>query len=244
MIKIPNLIGDEKADAIVSRFINDRLIRIMEDIILDEVVWKMAERGELDPEAASKSFDELVDISKLIPNMDFAEMVSTDYLPENYPIEQANEAFLGAYKLLKAEEEYVPNKLMEFVLFGIINKEVGEVDLINSDMLSGMFGGIDVEFDGFENFGDDIEDNLIDEDDVEEITTIERLPEADRIIVKNAVLELHKGGHEGEELESFAENSVEKYEDLRAYFDICFIDTDCLQLGEYTEDELKSLELN
>ena len=244
MIKIPNLIGDEKADAIVSRFINDRLIRIMEDIILDEVVWKMAERGELDPEAASKSFDELVDISKLIPNMDFAEMVSTDYLPENYPIEQANEAFLGAYKLLKAEEEYVPNKLMEFVLFGIINKEVGEVDLINSDMLSGMFDGIDVEFDGFEDFDDDIEDNLIDEDDVEEITTIERLPEADRIIVKNAVLELHKGGHEGEELESFAENSVEKYEDLRAYFDIGFIDTDCLQLGEYTEDELKSLELN
>ena len=90
MIKIPNLIGDEKADAIVSRFINDRLIRIMEDIILDEVVWKMAERGELDPEAASKSFEELVDISKLIPNMEFAEMVSTDYLPENYPTEQAN----------------------------------------------------------------------------------------------------------------------------------------------------------
>ena len=244
MIKIPNLIGDEKADAIVSRFINDRLIRIMEDIILDEVVWKMAERGELDPEAASKSFEELVDISKLIPNMEFAEMVSTDYLPENYPTEQANEAFLGTYKLLKAEEEYVPNKLMEFVLFGIINKEVGEVDLINSDMLSGMFDGIDVEFDGFEDFGDDIEDNLIDEDDVEEITTIERLPEADRIIVKNAFLELHKGEHEGEELESFAENSVEKYEDLRAYFDICFRDTDCLELGEYTEDELKSLELN
>jgi len=237
MLKIPNPIGDEKADAIVSQFVNDRLIRIMEDIILDEVVWKMVEKGEVDSEAATKDFDELVDLTELITDMDFAEMVSMVYLPDNYPIERANRTFFGLYKLLKAKKEYVPKLEMEYVLYSVIGKEVGEVDLINSDMMDGLFDNLEDDFDGFD---DDIEDDFCDGD--EEYTTIERIPEADRIIVKNAVMKVNKEGLEGEELEDMAEYTVSCYEDLREYFEICLPDSDCLLLDNYTEQEFLDAE--
>ena len=45
MLKIPSLPSDQKAAEIVKKFINDRLIRIMEDIIEDEIAFAMAMSG-------------------------------------------------------------------------------------------------------------------------------------------------------------------------------------------------------
>ena len=42
MLEMDCLTGDEKANEIIRKFINDRLIRMMEDIILDEVIMDMA----------------------------------------------------------------------------------------------------------------------------------------------------------------------------------------------------------
>ena len=72
MLQLPNPIGDEKADKIITEFVNYRLLEIMEDIILDEVVWGMAQRGELDHSASTKSFDELVDLKELMLDDEFA----------------------------------------------------------------------------------------------------------------------------------------------------------------------------
>ncbi len=55
MLKLPNQLADPKANEIVKAFVNERLINLMEEIILDEVAWKMALSGELTEEAATKS---------------------------------------------------------------------------------------------------------------------------------------------------------------------------------------------
>ena len=120
MLQLPNPIGDEKADKIITEFVNYRLMEIMEDIILDEVVWGMAQRGELDQSASTKSFDELVDLKELMLDDEFAAAVSMSYLPDNYPLEKANKKFFGLYKLLKAKKEYVPDLTTEYVLYSII----------------------------------------------------------------------------------------------------------------------------
>ncbi len=99
MLQLPNPIGDEKADKIITEFVNYRLLEIMEDIILDEVVWGMAQRGELDQSASTKSFDELVDLKELMLDDEFAAAVSMSYLPDNYPLEKANKKFFGLYKV-------------------------------------------------------------------------------------------------------------------------------------------------
>ena len=251
MLRVPNLIGEEKAEKIVTEFVNYRLLEIMEDIILDEVVWGMAMRGELDESASTKSFDELVDLKELMLDDQFAAAVSMMYLPENYPLNKANKKFFGLYKLLKAKKEYVPDLAMEYILYSILESEVGEVDMINQDMEDGLFDDLeDGMFDGFdedfdEDFEDDEDDFFGDDfDDEEELSTVERIPESDRTVVKKAVLEAYKGEFEGKELEETAEYLVNCYEDLREYLDICFWDTDFLFLDDYTEEQLKQLEAN
>lgn len=251
MLQLPNPIGDEKADKIITEFVNYRLLEIMEDIILDEVVWEMAQRGELDQSASTKSFDELVDLKELMLDDEFAAAVSMSYLPDNYPLEKANKKFFGLYKLLRAKKKYVSDLTTEYVLYSIIESEIGEVDMINQDIDDGLFDdleddmidGFDEDFD--EDFDDDEDDFFGDDfDDDEKLTTVERIPEPDRSVVKKAALESYKGDFEGEELEETTEYLVNCYEDLRAYLDICFWDTDCLLLDDYTEEQLAQLELN
>ena len=251
MLQLPNPIGDEKADKIITEFVNYRLLEIMEDIILDEVVWGMAQRGELDQSASTKSFDELVDLKELMLDDEFAAAVSMSYLPDNYPLEKANKKFFGLYKLLRAKKEYVPDLTTEYVLYSIIESEIGEVDMINQDIEDGLFDGLEDDMiDGFdedfdEDFDDDEDDFFGDDfDDDEKLTTVERIPEPDRSVVKKAALESYKGEFEGEELEETAEYLVNCYEDLRAYLDVCFWDTDCLFLDDYTEEQLAKMEIN
>ena len=204
MLRVPNLIGEEKADKIVTEFVNYRLLEIMEDIILDEVVWGMAQRGELDQSASTKSFDELVDLKELMLDDEFAAAVSMSYLPDNYPLEKANKKFFGLYKLLRAKKEYVPDLTTEYVLYSIIESEIGEVDMINQDIEDGLFDNLEDDMlDGFdedfdEDLGDDEGDFFGDDlDDDEELSTVERIPEPDRSVVKKAALESYKGEFEG-----------------------------------------------
>ena len=117
MLKLPPQIKDVKANEIITRFVNKRLLDLMQEIILDEVSWNLVLTGQLNGEdLAAKSFDELVDIESLIYDMDFAENISMTYLPDNYPIEKANYNFFGLFKLLKAKKEYVPALAMEYKL--------------------------------------------------------------------------------------------------------------------------------
>ncbi|SCY14435.1 hypothetical protein [Butyrivibrio sp. INlla14] len=272
MLKLPNLIGDAEARKILKKFVNDRLIDMMETIILDEVAWRMAVKGELDESAANKSFDEMVDFAELMIDMDFAQDVSSLYLPENYPIERANQVFFGLYKLLKAKKEYVPELVMEYALNSVIQRQINEVDLINEEMEDGIFDDMEEDegfwdADAFANIDDealpfydedhprdftdpfiyddvDISDLEDDEDDEEEYSTVMPIPEPDRTTVKKAILEDMAGDYEGEELEEVTEDIINMYEDLRRYEESCFWDVDFLLLDKVTEEQLRNSPAN
>lgn len=60
MLQLHSFPNDSEAADIVKRFVNDRLIALMEDIILDEVSWDMAMNGELSEDDYDKSFEEII----------------------------------------------------------------------------------------------------------------------------------------------------------------------------------------
>ena len=226
-------IGLEDAEAydIVHKFINDRLIALMENTILDEVEFNMAMRGELDEEDVDLTFDEIVDINDLMTDMEFAENVSLMYLPDGYPVEKANQEFLGLYKLLKAKKDYVPELVMEYVLASLINNEIYQIDMIVQDTADGVFDELmdDPEFEGIED---------------EELTTVEHIPEPGRTAVLGAVRKECEEDCEPGEIEESVEYYMNLYEDLRQYEEVCFHDADYQMLDEMDEDSLAASELN
>ena len=245
MLKLPNQLSDPKANEIVKTFVNERLINLMEEIILDEVAWKMALSGELTEEDATKPFEEMVDIAQLMNDMDFAQNVSLTYLPDNYPVDRANQEFFGLYNLLKAENEYVPDLVKEYILFAIIYMEVEQTDMINEDMADGLYDGLDDldEIDELEEFANiPFFDDMDDED--MEYTTVEQIPEPERSIVKDAIRKDYEGSVEPEELEDLLDYALSTYEDLREYEENCFWDHDFMMLDEMTEEELINSDLN
>ncbi|MBR1629091.1 MAG: hypothetical protein IJ679_07490 [Lachnospiraceae bacterium] len=222
MLKISALPQDPEAAEIVKKFMNDRLIRLMERIIQDEVDWtSVFGEGESDEEgtATGGSAGGEIDIDALMKDRNFAENVSMMYLPDNYPIEKANYEFFGLYKLLKAKGEYVPELPMEYILYHIICGEVEQVDHIQEDIDSGMF-------DEFAN------DPFFDGAEDEEYTTIEHIPEPERSVVLAALEQ------EIEEDEDTPEDMILDFEDLRTYGDLCFWDEDFAFLDDMSEEEL------
>lgn len=255
MLKLPNQLTDPKANEIIKTFVNERLINLMEEIILDEVAWNMALSGELTEEAATKPFEEMVNIAELMNDMDFAQNVSLMYLPDNYPVDRANQEFFGLYNLLKAEKEYVPDLVKEYILFAIIYMEVEQTDMINEDIAEGLYDDLD-DLDEFEELDkledpDDLEDMERfdvpffdgDDDDVE-YTTVEQIPEPERTIVKDAIRKQYEESAPPEELEDFLDYALSTYEDLREYEENCFWDHDFMMLDEMSEEELIKSDLN
>ena len=224
-------VDNAEAYDIVHKFINDRLIALMEYTILDEIDWRMAIRGELDEDSAVKTFDEMVDINDLMMDMQFAEDVSLDYLPDGYPKEKANQEFFGLYKLLKAKKDYVPELPMEYVLASLINSEIYQIDMIARDTADGVFDDLmdDPMFEGIED---------------EELTTVEHIPEPDRTVVLNALRVHCEKEYDPEEVDDAVEYCMNQFEDLRQYGDICFWDEDYLFLDEMDADSLAASELN
>ena len=218
MLKIPMLPEDPKAAKIVKNFINNRLVRMMEEIILDEVEFAFIMSGDYREDDVNKSLEELVDMDSLMQSHEFAVNVSLTYLPDDYPVEKANREFLGLYRLLKAKNEYVPELPMEYVLNSIINNEIWQVDQIAEDTEEGLFDDLmdDPFFEGIED---------------EEYTTIEQIPEPDRSTVLKALEKQCDDDMTAEELIAY-------YEDLRNYEETCFWDTDFALLDSMDEDTL------
>ncbi len=234
MLKIPSLPSDQKAAEIVKKFINDRLIRMMEDIIEDEIAFVMAMSGGIDKDLGEKPLDEVIDMDALMQNLEFAENVSLSYLPDDYPIDKANREFLGLYRLLRAKEEYVPELPMEYVLDRVIGSAIWEVDMINADTEDGLFDDIE---------GDSIFEGIEEEG---ELTTIERIPDPDRAVVLKALEkeceELEPP--ENDEDDYGPEEMILLYEDLRNYREICFWDMDFALLDEMDEEELANSDVS
>ena len=247
MLKLPNQLTDPQANEIVKAFVNERLISLMEEIILDEVAWDMALAGELGEDAMTKSFEEMVDLAALMNDMEFAENVSMTYLPEDFPVDRANQEFFGLYNLLKADKEYVPDLVKEYILYAIIFMEIEQTDMINEDIADGLFEiGDEME----EPFGEipkalkniTFLDPISDED--EEYTTVEQIPEPERTIVRDAVRKMCEGSVPVEELDEHVDYVLSTYEDLREYEESCFWDHDFMLLDDMTEDEIRESGLN
>lgn len=230
MLKFEFIPGNEDAKRIIKTFINNRLIKLMEGIILNEVDWNLAMDGDLSDIPKDASFEELVDIDKLMDDLDFAANVSMSYLPDRYPVKKANHEFFGLYKLLKAKGEYVPELPMEYILYRIIMNEIWQVDTINQDTEDGLFDDLmdDPFFDGIED---------------EEYTTIERIPEPERSAALDGLKEyaLYESGERGEEVTE--EEMLSVYEDLRNYDEICLWDTDFNLLDRVDEETLINSEV-
>lgn len=223
MLEIPFKLNDKKANEIITHFVNERLLAIMRSIILDEIISDIDTAEEFDYKAAMDNFDELVDIESLIYDMDFAKNVSLMFLPEHYPVIKANYNFLGLYKLLRAKKEYVPELAMEYVLYSIINSQVEGLAMLKEADWK----------DVLEIYPDF---NVAEADTYTNVIT---MPEPYRTVVLNAI---RKDNPE------FSENEIEEtinlFEDLSEYGEICFWDTDFLLLNRFTEDELRNSELN
>ena len=92
MLQIPGpLCSDEKAEKIITQYINDRLIALMADIMAD-----FEEKG-------------------MAKNPEFASEIEFLF-PENYEKEKQPKKFLKLYKLLKDEETFTAEPVMEYVL--------------------------------------------------------------------------------------------------------------------------------
>ena len=231
MLRMPNPLGDAEADEIVSRFVNDRLIGLMEDAILDIRTFMEDHDGSLDEGLEAKPSGGLADIAELMTDKEFAENVAMAYLPEGYPPQKASQQFFGLYRLLKAKKDYVPELAMEYILFQLIFNEVDDIDTINEYAREGAFDGLE---DG----------PFLDGADDREFSTVLRIPEPDRTVVENAARKSVEGQCGPDELEDLVEYILNQYEDLREYDESCFWDTDFLFLDDMTEEELLGSELN
>ncbi len=208
----------------------------MEDVIIESVMWNSDDDPE-DEDDDEASFDDLVDMGALMGDMDFARTTSLTYLPANYPPEKANQVFFGLYRLLKAREEYVPELAMEYALYKLIMHHVAAIDLINGELMDGMF--------------DSLFEDLLDEEMREtirdgEFSTIVRISDPYRRTVFDAALELVKNDSDlpEDKWNDAAEDMIMMYEDMRNYKETCFWDTDFLFLDQMSEDELRDSEIN
>lgn len=95
--------ADSAASDIICTFINNRLIGLLEDrmFLYDE-----------------KGYEAIKD-----NDLDFAEKIEILF-PQSYPKEKMTETFLGLYMLLKADDSFVPNLTMEYLLAQLISSQV------------------------------------------------------------------------------------------------------------------------
>jgi len=212
MLKLSTCCYGEEADGILTRFVNQRLIDLMDDTVYTYWFSQIGDQPEIDEYGNRRHIESYCTIESLMENSDFAKEVSMCFLPDKYPVEKANEAFLELYKLIRARGEYIPELPMEYVLYHIICEEI---DYIN----------------------DLIKDGQPDSDVV--FSTVHKIPEPDRSIVLNAMKEPYESDYDHEEGEYNPDFYIDEYEDMKNYLDTCFWDHDCLMLDEMPLDELK-----
>lgn len=212
MLKLSTCNYGEETNGILTRFVNQRLIDLMDKTVYMDWFSQIGDQPEIDGYGNRRHIESYCTIKSLMENTDFAKEVSKYYLPDNYPVEKANEPFLELYKLLRARGEYIPELPMEYVLYRLID---GEVDFINDVIKDGQ-----------------PYPNVV-------LSTVQKIPEPDRSIVLNAMKESYESGYDPEDEEYNPDFFIDRYEDMKNYLDICFWDHDCLMLDEIPLEVLK-----
>ncbi len=225
MIRIQDrLIHDEAANRITQNFINDRLIVIMERVIRYGIESLNDNHWRLNSVNLEGGFP--IDVSSLMTDKEFARKVSLDYLPDHFPVAKANQMFLGLYMLLKAEEQHVPRLEMEYMLFRLIREEVYLIQY--ADMM---------------RLRENKVVSLVRLRGLEERPTIQRIPDQDRKVVKNAIIRFFNGFLQAERVDEEAERLLLFYEDINKYSFTCFPNTDFKLLDKMSAEEITNLSL-
>ena len=122
--------GGEKCQEIGRKFVNDRLIRLVDDAIMFYV--HMCGKDERYREKITcpadweKPLDEIVDMERLSQD----EKFFSEYLdmmglvPRTVGPQRALRDFFSLRKLLRAKKEYKPDLSMEYILLALINMEL------------------------------------------------------------------------------------------------------------------------
>ena len=209
--------GGEKCQEIGRKFVNDRLIRLVDDAIMFYV--HMCGKDERYREKITcpadweKPLDEIVDMERLSQD----EKFFSEYLdmmglvPRTVGPQRALRDFFSLRKLLRAKKEYKPDLSMEYILLALINMEL---DLCK--------------------------------DEPESHERVKRIQDNDRQLMMEELridAEQNRAGakelYANETLEETAESLMAYYEDLDMYEETCFEDIDCLFLDDMDEDEME-----
>ena len=239
MLTIPYLYSeleteDDEATVILKKFVNDRLIRLMKEVIVEELSQIIElESGYINFPSLDR-FEETVNMDELMANTEFAERINIKYLPYWFPVEETNKVFIGLFNLLKAKNEYVPEIVMEYILYEIIYRRVDEIKALSDYILEGLENG-------------KIEETTFLCIMHDQMNTVELIQEPERTMVIKKFADRLKHEEDYNDEESFrleAEDSLKDYEDLKEYVDVCFWDTDFKFLNEMTDKDLAESEAN
>ena len=108
MLKLPHkYTNDKKADALIAWYLSRNIL----ELVSNEIVNYETGRGK---EAQEDDFD-------------FCSAVR-EFFPENYPAAKMGKVFLRLKALLESEYEFVPELVMEYVMYSLIKVRVETAD--------------------------------------------------------------------------------------------------------------------
>lgn len=235
MLKIPTLDYNDEVNNILRKYVNERLIGIMKDVITEEAVKLLEERGLGGKKVPCWDENwEYIDIMALMDDSEFVEALNDLYLPPDFPLERTYKVFMGLFNLLKAKKEYVPELVMEYILDKVINYRIESLEAYEKYICDGLSNGAIMYTDIVRK-----ESDMID--------TVKKIPEPERTIVKEFFLsEVGKSIEcdEDETPDECAEHYINLYEDIKNYSEVCFWDMDFALLDQMTEDEIAASLIN
>lgn len=108
MLKLPHeYTDDKKADALIASYLNRNILELVRNEIVNYETGRGKEAKEDDP--------------------GFCDAVR-DFFPEHYPAAKMGKAFLGLKALLESEYEFVPELVMEYVMYSLIQMRIEAAD--------------------------------------------------------------------------------------------------------------------
>ncbi|MCR5604920.1 MAG: hypothetical protein K6G27_14645 [Lachnospiraceae bacterium] len=206
--------GSLKCKEYGKRFVNDRLIKLMEDVMAEYA--QMGDDSYMSHIRSSEEWEApletVIDLNRMRKDKAFARdwLIEMAYIPETIDSQRALHDFWSLYDLLKARKEYKPDLSMEYILYSIIR---GELD-----------------------FCKDMPECHDKRQRIPEPQRSEMLKE----LIEEAK-EYKEGEPEtwDESIPEIAEKLMGYYEDLGEYIETCFEDTDFLFLDDMDEKGLE-----
>lgn len=98
---------DKKADALIASYLNRNILELVSNEIVNYETGRGKEAQEDDP--------------------GFCNAVR-DFFPEHYPAVKMGKVFLGLKALLESEYEFVPELVMEYVMYSLIQTRLENAD--------------------------------------------------------------------------------------------------------------------